>query len=350
MRPLKISILIFLATIAAASAAESEGNVAPLFASNDLVEVTITAPLEEIMSVRSLEDEMPGTFAYRDAETGEDVSLDIGIRARGKFRRDKKTCQFAPLRLNFSKTKGTLLAKSNKLKLVTHCRNKSERYEQAVLKEFIAYRILNTLTDQSFRVRLLHVNYVESTTGESLATTYAFLIEHKNQLAKRIGMEVDESESTLASNLDGAHTNLVSVYQYLIGNTDFSPIKGVPGEACCHNYVLMKSGATQISVPYDFDVSGIVAPPHAKPNPRFGLASVRQRLYRGRCMNNDYLESTFQLFEDRKADIYGLVSGQQDLSDSEQKKTKKFIDSFYKIINSSGQTNRRIIKACLGGS
>lgn len=349
MRPLKIFILIFLPSIAAASAAESEGKVAPLFASNDIVEVTITAPLGEIMEVRSLEDEMPGTFAYRDAETGEDVSLDIGIRARGKFRRDKKTCQFAPLRLNFSKTKGTLLAKSNKLKLVTHCRN-SERYQQAVLKEFIAYRILNTLTDQSFRVRLLRVNYVESTTGESLVTTHAFLIEHKNQLAKRIGMEVDESESTLASNLDGAHTNLVSVYQYLIGNTDFSPIKGAPGEPCCHNYVLMKRDATQISVPYDFDVSGIVSPPHAKPNPRFGLASVRQRLYRGRCMNNDYLEPTFQLFGDRKADIYGLVSGQQGLSEGEQKKTNKFIDSFYKIINSSGQTKRRIIKGCLGGS
>ena len=138
------------------------------------------------------------------------------------------------------------------------------------------------------------------------------------------------------------------MHQYLIGNTDFSPIKGAPGEPCCHNYVLMGNDDVKISVPYDFDVTGISSPPHAVPNPRFGLASVKQRLYRGRCTNNEYLEGSFQTYRDKKADIISLVANLEGLSNSERKKTLRYIEDFYKIINSERQVNRRIVKACLG--
>ena len=294
------------------------------------------------------DEEKQGTFVYTDLESGEEVSLDIGIRTRGRFRRQKEICAFAPLRLNFRKTKGTLLAKSDKLKLVTHCRNGSGKYEQAVLKEYIAYRILNAMTDWSFRVRLLKVKYVESTTNKEITETYAFLIESDDQVAKRIGMKVDDSERTTIDAIDPAHTNLVSLFQYLVGNTDFSPIKGAPGEPCCHNYVLMGNDSISISVPYDFDITGIVSPPHAVPNPRFGLASVRQRLYRGRCANNSHLESTFQAYRDKQQDLLDLVNNQEGLSKSERKRTLRYIDDFYKVINSQRQINYRIIKACLG--
>ena len=331
-----------------ASADDHVTNVAPLFANDEIVDVTITAPFKEIMDTRSLEDELQGTLVYRDAESGKDVTLDIGIRARGKFRRKKEVCAFAPLRLNFRKTKDTLFAKSDKMKLVTHCRTRSDKYEQAVVKEFIAYRILNTLTDWSFRARLLRARYIESTDGEEVANTYAVLIEHDTQLAKRIDMKVDESPSTTVEALDAQHTNVVSVFQYLIGNTDFSPIKGAPGEPCCHNFVLLRDDDTQISVPYDFDVTGLVAPPHAVPNPRFGLSSVKQRLYRGRCANNEYLDATFQRFRDKRPEIESLVLDQAALSDGERKRSLRYINDFYKIIDSQRQVNYRFLKACLG--
>jgi len=348
MKPLFITLTLLAVTSMSAAETGGPGKVAPLFASNDIVEVTITAPLKEIMRVRSLDEEMPGTLAYRDAESGKDVTLDIEIRTRGRFRRQPKVCPFAPLRLNFRKTKGTLFAKSDKLKLVTHCRNRSTKYEQAVLKEYIAYRILNTLTDTSFRVRLLRVNYVESTTGEPITSSYAVLIEHRDQLAKRIGMKIDNSNSTSVAALDGAHMNIVSMYQIMIGNTDFSPIKGAPDEPCCHNYILLgNDDGMQVSVPYDFDVSGIVSPPHAVPNPRFRLANVRQRLYRGRCVNNGYLPSTVQLINDRKQEIYGLMTTLQGLSNGEKKKTTRYLDAYYKTINSRRMFERDIVKACL---
>lgn len=348
MKALLICVLLFAWAITLADDHEPAGKVAPIFAADDVVEVTITAPVAEIMRVRSLEDESQGTFAYRDAETGEEVSLDIGIRTRGRFRHDRKVCRFAPLRLNFRETRGTLLAKSDKMKLVTHCRTGSKRYEQAVLREYIAYRILNALTDWSFRVRLLRVRYVESSSNEEVVTSYAILIEHRDQLARRIGMEVDESESTSIASLDGPHTNLVSVFQFLIGNTDFSPIKGMPGEPCCHNFVLLKNDDTQISVPYDFDISGIVSPPHARPNPRFRLSNVRQRLYRGRCANNEHLETTLQAFRNRREAIYGVINDLEGLRESERKKTTRYVQDFYKIIDTPRLTRRDIVKDCLG--
>lgn len=341
-------LLVIAATAAAADEEGEAPKVAPLFNSHDVVPVTITAPFSEIMATRSVEEELQGTFVYTDIESGEEVTLDIGIRSRGRFRRKKEVCQFTPLRLNFRKTKGTLLAKSDKMKLVTHCRTGSRKYEQALLKEYLAYRILNTMTDWSFRVRLLRATYVESTTGKAIVTAYGFLIEHDDQLAKRVGMKIDESERTSIAAIDGPHTNLVSLFQYLIGNTDFSPIQGPPGEACCHNHVLLGNETTSISVPYDFDVSGIVSPPHAVPNPRFKLASVRQRLYRGRCANNGYLEDTFQAWRDRKPMIYDVINSQEGLSDSERKRTLGYVNDFYKIIDSKRQVGYRIVRACLG--
>jgi hypothetical protein len=348
MKILTAGLLVLLATGAAADEEGKASKAAPLFTGNDVVPVTITAPLKDIMADRSVEEERQGTLVYTDAESGEEVTLDIGIRSRGRFRRKKEVCTFTPLRLNFRKTKDTLFAKSDKMKLVTHCRTGSIKYEQGVLKEYIAYRILNTMTDWSFRVRPLRVTYVESASGKEVVTSWAFLIEEDSQLAKRVGMKIDESERTTVDAIDGPHTNIVSLFHYLIGNTDFSPIQGPPGESCCHNHVLLGNETTSISVPYDFDVTGIVSLPHAVPNPRFKLSSVKKRLYRGRCANNQYLEDSFQAWRDNKPMIYDLINSQEGLSNWERKRTISYVDEFYKIINSERQVNSRIVKACLG--
>jgi hypothetical protein len=318
----------------------------PLFQSNELLEVRITAPFGKIMRERSKDLEEPGTITYRN-DSGDDITLNIGIRTRGNFRHQEEICPFAPLRLNFRKKKGTLFAKSDKLKLVTHCRSSTENHTQDLLREYLAYRILNTLTDKSFRVRLLKVRYVESTTGESVDDNYAFLIEHRDQLGKRINLKHNSAESTWIGNLVPEHTNLVSVFQYLIGNTDFSPIAAEPGQPCCHNYVLMgDEPGKMLSIPYDFDLSGIVSAPYAQPNPRFKLRNVRQRRYRGRCIYNDFLPLSVQVFQEKRQAIYGLIDSLPDYSSSSARKTVDYIDDFYKIIDSDKQVEKRLKNQC----
>jgi hypothetical protein len=341
---LAIALLASLPT----SASDEKSKPVPLFSGNDLLEVTITAPFSTIMWERPSDEDVQGQLSYYDLDQEEAV-LDIGIRTRGHFRRQREVCPFAPLRLNFRKTKGTLFAKSDKLKLVTHCKSGSPRYTQALLKEYVAYRILNSLTDASFRVRLLRVKYVESESGEIVDHNYAFLIEHRDQLAKRIGLKVDKSESTTASAIDGVHTNLVSMFQYLIGNTDFSPIKGMPDQPCCHNYVLFgDDNGPALSIPYDFDMTGIVSAPHSAPNPRFQLRSVRDRLYRGRCENNHHLEASIRIFQEHRQDLEEILRSTPGLSKNSVRKLKKYMSSFYDLIDSPGSVEKRLVMNCLG--
>ena len=351
MTALRALILLLAFTLGSAASGEDHaGKTAPLFASNDIMDVTIRAPFTTIMRKRSEDEDRPATLTYIDAEAGE-ITVDLGIRTRGHFRHQSKTCKFAPLRLNFKKSavKETVFAGSDKLKLVTHCRKGSSLYSQAVISEHLAYRIFNLLTDASFRVRLMRITYVDTDKKDRANTEFAFVIEHKKQLAKRLGLEINESPKTEIRFLDARHTNLGSIYQYLIGNTDFSPIRAAPGEPCCHNYILFGTEQGKIlPIPYDFDMSGIVDAPHSEPNMQFRIKNVRQRLYRGRCRNNEHVPASVQAFLDHKDGIYALVNLNEFYNTNTRKKTLHFLDDFYRIIERPERVQSQLIDECLG--
>ncbi len=349
MTPLRFTILLSVLLVSLSQAADDNNKTAPLFTSNDLLEVTIRGPFTTIMRVRSRDEDSPGTLTYHDPEAG-DVTVELGIRTRGRYRHQSDVCPWAPLRLNFKKSsvKGTLFARSNKLKLVTHCRNGASRYTQAVFSEHLAYRIFNQMTDNSFRVRLMRVTYVDTDKGDRARTEFGFLIEHRNQVAKRIGLSVNNVESTEVSQLEGAQLNLASMFQYLIANTDFSPIRAAAGESCCHNNVLFGDQAGQVqTVPYDFDMSGIVDARYATPNPKFELRSVQERLYRGRCVNNENLDASKQAFIDQKQAIYDLVENNEYFNNGTRKQTVRFINKFYAIIENPKKFEARLAKKCV---
>jgi len=334
------------ATLFGAAAAAAD-DAARLFADHEILELTMTAPMTEIMGERFYDEDSPGRLTYTDPEAGE-VTLDIGVRTRGRYRRQYSVCRFAPLRLNFKKseTKNTLFEGSNKMKLVTHCRENSARYSQAVLREYLAYRIFNLITDNSFRVRLLRVTYVDSESGDANRDNFAFLIEHREQLAERLGIDVNRAEQTEVESLDGAFTNLGSMFQYLIGNTDFSAIRGADGEVCCHNNVLFGAKEGEIlAIPYDFDMSGLVDAPYATPNPKFGLRSVKNRLYRGRCLNDQYLEATALAFQERRADIYALLASEY-FDERSKRYLTRFVDEFFATLDDPKQFDREIRSRC----
>jgi len=340
------AILGFLAI--ATAEAQSGDRIDPLFQSTAMLEVRIVAPISTILEVRSDTQDVDGKFQYSD-DAEEPIEVDIGIRTRGISRLNEDICPFPPLRLDFKKSqiKQSLFHKQDKLKLVTHCRDKSSRYEQTVLNEYLAYRILNELTDLSFRVRLLRITYVDTEEREKVRVRYGFLIEHKDRLAKRHGLKPLALEKTTVKSLRPDYTNLISVFHYMIGNTDFSPIAG-PDAECCHNHVLLgEEGSLLLSVPYDFDQSGIVDAPHGVTNPRFKLRSARERLYRGRCANNEHLDTTLALYLEKREAIYSLLENQQGLERKYRKKMRQFLDRFYKTIESPKQIERQLVTKCI---
>ena len=320
----------------------------PLFTSDSTIAVTIEGPFQTIMRNRDEAEEFPATLKYT-AANGTQRTLDIRLRARGKFRRNRETCNFAPLRVNFQKeqVKGTVFGGQDKIKLVTDCQRSRSIFQQYLLKEYLAYKVYKSLTDRSFGARLIRVTYVDSDRKGKARDSYAFFIEDKNHIAERLGMTLVDIAKTRHRALDPAHSNLVTVFEYFIGNTDFSLIAGPAEENCCHNAVLyQKESGPYISIPYDFDHAGIVDAPYAAPNPRFKLRSVKQRLYRGRCANNAHLDSTFQQFIDKRDDIRQLVQQLDGFDDRAIKKTMSFIDGLYKDISSPKAIEKKFIKKC----
>ena len=321
----------------------------PLFQDDSVIEIRITAPMKSLLRERSDEDYLPGTLTYTEAD-GSVVELVIGIRTRGNFRRQPRVCPFPPLRVNFKKSQveNTLFHEQDKLKLVAHCRDRSDRYQQHVFKEYLAYRILNTLTDVSYRARLARITYVDSEKADEDRVQYGFFIEHNNRLSKRLGLPEISTSGISASDLQGPYSDLTSLFQYLIGNTDFSPIAGAEGEDCCHNSTLFgNEGEPVYSIPYDFDMAGLVDAPYAEPNPKFPIRSVTRRLYRGRCAYIDNLQTSLQLFQDNRNAIYGLIEEQEQLDDSSRKKVRKFVDRFYKVIDNPKKVHREIETQCI---
>ena len=163
-----------------------------LLSSHDLLEFTIEFDWRTVTrDIDTLEaQEHPAVLFYTD-ETGGERRFDIKVSTRGHFRRLKRNCNFPPLWLNFPKAQmaGTVFQNQNRIKLYNHCQNGRDYYEQYVIQEYLANRLLNTVMDMSLRVRLARVTYVDTEGNEDTLTKFAFLSEHKSELEDRTNME-----------------------------------------------------------------------------------------------------------------------------------------------------------------
>lgn len=337
---------IFL--IVSAQSDLSDPKSRPLFNDDSTLAVTIAGPLTTIMRKRDDTEEFPATFKYVNAD-GTETALDVKLRVRSKTRLEREICNFVPLRVNFRKkqVEGTLFEGQNTIKLVTDCQSGTKRYQQLLLREYLAYKILNVLSDRSFNVRMLRATYVDTDRNNRSRESYAFFIEEEDHLADRLDLELAKIPGTNHSDLNAAYSNLVNVYEYFIANTDYSLIAGPAGSDCCHNAVLFqKDGGPYISIPYDFDSAGLVDAPYAVPNPRFRTRSVKQRVYRGRCSNNLYLDATFEHFLAKRDDIEQLVAGLGGYEEKSVNRTTKFIADFYKDISMPKTVQKKFIEKC----
>ena len=347
-----ISVAVFLAGSLPANAQEngpaSNASIAPLFADDSLLVVTIEAPLTTLMRDRPDKQYLDGTFSFT-ADDGTERTVDLKLRTRGKYRRQEEHCDFAPIRLNFRPTQlaDTRFAGQDKLKLVTHCRNNRRDYEQLVLREYLAYRLLNAITDASFGVRLLRINYINTEGGRTMKK-FGFVLEDDDAVAARNGMKPVKTGNISGDDLDRRQRNLINVFEYMIGNTEYSLTVGEPDEACCHNIDLLSAtdGAPLTPLAYDFDFAGIVNAPYAQPNPKYKLDSVRQRLYRGSCTNNDLLADTFQRFIDKQEVLYGLVHGLGSLSNNSRRSVIRYLNTFYTHITKPKYVKTRFVNKC----
>jgi hypothetical protein len=323
-------------------------DVAPLFADDTVLDVTIEAPIEALMDVRPDKAYLDGAFTYTEAD-GTRRRLGLKLRTRGNYRRAKEHCDFAPIRLNFSKSqvKGTLFDGQDKLKLVTHCQNNEPKYEQLILREYLAYRMLHELTPQSFAVRLMRITYV-NLEDEKSRTKLGFVTEEGSAVAKRNGMKTVNVGLVTREYLEPEQESLIHLFQYMIGNTEYSVMRSEPNKDCCHNVDLMAPKGVSLYTPlaYDFDFSGFVNAPYAEPNPRYSLPNVRVRLFKGRCEYDEQLRNTIQYFHYKKNALYELIDGQDLLSRVSKSSVRNYIDAFYERTATPADVEKWLIEKC----
>lgn len=331
----KLLILVLLSQVSLAGEPS-------LFEDDTVLELALTGPLGSLFESDDPRQELP--FSLR----ANDVEHSIKVRVRGKSRR--RVCDFPPLRLNFAseKKEQTVIAGQNKLKLVTHCR----RYPAAqtdTLQEYAAYRIFNLLSDHSYRVRLLHITYTdtEGQLRESVFNRYGFLIESSSELADRLGAQPLHIPGVSLRTLNSRQAATVYIFQYLIGNTDWSLVNAEEEETCCHNGDLFDAGSDRYYVPYDFDLSGLVNPRYAKPDAALRISRVTQRLYRGYCISSDALRGALNDIKAREAEILDVIRQLPVLPAKDTKATLKFIEKFFAQASDEDKLIQSFERRCL---
>lgn len=345
-RRLSCAPVLFL--LACSAMAQSVADTDPLFASHDILNVKIFGPLTSIMRERDDENDVPGMFQYLDA-AGQPVELDIGLRARGNFRRDREICDFVPLRLNFktSKVDQTLFEHQDKLKLVTHCQDGSN-YQNSLLREYLAYRVFNIVTSLSFRVRLLHITYVDTDHKNHETVRYGFLIEHKDRFAQRNSGHTVEVQTMTVKQLQPAYTNLTSLFHYFLGNVDFSHVSPEIDDGCCHNQeVFLDNDGLYVSIPYDFDMSRFVDAEYLEKSTVFDVLKRRQRSYRGWCVNNAQLPTSVNIFNDKRVEISELVNDFEPLSKFRRNSLMRFVNKSFADVSTTAKTEKYLVKQCM---
>lgn len=348
-RPAATLLLAALTWSSLAAAQASDEKPARLFDVESALPVTMTAPWGDIERKEDFQGAYPATIEYRDVN-GETVKLAMTVERRGKKRQE--ACRFPPIRLRFEKeaVKGSAFRGQKSLKMVTHCA-RSDRYDQFYVLEMLIYRMYNRLTEYSFRVRPLQVEYVDSDDGEVVDERFAFLIEDDSDVAKRNGLKKIDIGRVSVGQLEPQAGTLMALFQYMIGNADWAALSGPDPSKCCHNIKLvgpepLQPGDLAVPVPYDFDSSGLVDADYAYPNAVLGITSVTQRVYRGYCAHNGALAAARQALFDHEAAYVALIENEQRLTSRSKKKAIRYLGKYFDIARDSGKFERYVIEQC----
>ena len=316
--------------------------VPPLFEKETPLAVTFTADLRRLRADKDTNAPWRyATVAYT-SDTGR-VVLPARTRTRGLWR--LKNCAFPPLRLDFpgKDAKGTVFQRLGKPKLVNYCKD-TDAYEQYILQEFQLYRVYQLLTPVSYRVRLLRVAYADSASGKADVTRYAFIAEDPDQLAKRMDGKPVKTKGATAADLEPEPLALAYLFEFLIGNTDFS-FNGL------HNTQLIGTNDGRIlPVAYDFDYAGAVNAVYATPDPLMRIRRVRDRRFRGYCAISAEYPKLLPLFHAKKAAIYALYRDEigRLLDPGRVKETLEYFDEFYEMIATPASAQSSFLDDCVG--
>jgi len=326
--------------------AQSEGGSAnsynELFNINNPFELDLIFDIKDFIKTKDEEEYVDAVIAYK-TNAGDSVRKNVKIRSRGNVR--KRICYLPPIRIDFDDEdyQVDLFDSFGKVKLVSSCKVAANQ-EQFLIKEYLSYKIYETLTDLSFKTYYLKINFIDSQGKKKPYTSYSFILEDIDDLAERNNAIEVENMGVLEAQLDRPTMNLFSMYQYLISNVDWH----IPS---LHNVKLIKSKDQRkplpMPIPYDLDYCGIVNTNYAIPQPRVPIESLTQRYWIGNCLTEEEFSEISATFLEKKDEIIRLFEECESLDKIHKNTAVKFINQYYNMIEKNEQqAMRTILKDC----
>jgi len=313
-----------------------------LFEEEEVLNISLKLDLKAFIKEKDKEKYMPAYLIYTKNDSTESV-LKVKIKSRGVSR--KEMCYFPPYWLKLD-LPDEIMAKDgnliyNKAKVVSHCKE-SSHYQVYLFKEYLVYKIFNILTDNSFRVRLLKIKYIDSENNNT-SEQFAFIIEPEELLADRLNSYPIERDDLLHVQMDSMLVTTMSLFQYMIGNTDYS----ITGR---HNMKILKPKDHMklylTPVPYDFDFSGLVNAHYAKPSPKTGLKNVTERYFYGLCKSDETFNLVINQFQNKRNEIKNYILSFSYLNKREREKVWEYIEEFYQETENEHFIDRKIRRTC----
>lgn len=310
-------ICLFSKSLSAQSDTTDKETLFNFISACDGCKIELEMPIDSVVENKLLEKEfLASMFILQDNIRIDSFNLKVG--ARGNFRR--RECAFPPLKLNFSKgaLRNLRWETFDQYKLVTHCTYHT--YSEIVLmKEFLVYKLYEALTGLSFRTHLFPISYVD-TQSEYRMESLAFIIENRMELSKRLRREECDCPETPPEAMDASQVELVSLFQYMIGNRDISLEKA-------HNvYILSEKGARKrVPVPYDFDFSRFVDAPYVFAS----SGSSPKRVYLGYQANQRLMPRVFSKIRSKRKEFTEIISSFEMLPQDERERSIRYLEQFY---------------------
>jgi len=319
-----VSLILWILSLQTLSAQQGDKHDFSLFDSEEMLHISLKFDITKFMKDKSLEEYLDAELVYYINESDSLVNK-IRLRARGNSR--IKFCNFPPVRLNFKNCDNPPidLEGISNLKLISHCAT-TNMYKEYLQKEYLAYKLYNVVSEQSFRVRLLRINYIDTGKKGYNKQLYGALIEPLDLLSKRLKAVEKEDIVVRSAFIEPGSLDILCLFQYLIGNEDWFL-------ANLHNLKLIDLLADDsdllYAIPYDFDCSGLVNAVYAVPNERVGLESIMDRIYSGPCRSDEEFRKATELFLSKKDEFYTVINSCEQLSEKTRKKLSKYLDTFF---------------------
>lgn len=310
-----------------------------LFDTDTVLEITLSGNIKELLNDRIENSRYhPIILSYKkDDNTA--VAIPVTIKTRGHFRKLRENCSYPPLQINFLKNDvlhSSVFKEQEKLKLVMPCKDDSY-----VVREWLVYKLYNLVSPKSFRARLVSIKLEDTKSKKNAAPFYGIVLEEEKQMAKRNGLNSINKKIQPAQTERQAFINM-AVFEYLIGNTDW-------GVQYLQNIKLiaLDSNTVPIAVPYDFDHAGIVDAPYAQPAEELQMSSVRERRYRGFCIEDmQQFDAVIDLYNSLKNEIYRTYTECMLLDEKYIKTTIRYLDDFYATINNLAAVKKEFGYPC----